>query len=134
MYGRGLRVSPTTVNVTITILATLIVFNKVGSVTGMYRHLIPFVTFFCIVKYVVVLKVGFSFVVPTMGAVYGFTFAPNTTTKNLMKHNVVVTVRCKVTEKLFSGRSNVNSTPVTTTTTRAEGPIHRTLISDANAF
>lgn len=111
----------------------LIILKKVREVTGMSRVVMPFVTILCMKLTMVVVVAGVATIPTTLTSVIGSTFAKDTLTKKTIK-SVFMTVRGNITEKVFSGRSKLNDTPVTTTTTEAGRPIHRKLISVAKAF
>lgn len=134
LFNRGTSIVSVVMNILITTVATIMVFKNVGSVSEIYRLLMPFVTIFCILNYLVVLNVGFSILNGAFRVVFRSTFSLGSITNNFLNSDLVLTTHCNVTENLFDGRSNVNSTPVITSTTRAEGPIHRTVVSSANAF
>lgn len=117
----------------LTFYINTILVNKVGHVTDIDRVIIPFVTITCFMFTLVLVVYGVAGIPTTIIAIIRNTFRPHTIANNIM-NDVFITVRGNITENVFSGRTKLNDTPVTTTTTRARRPIHRKLIDVANAF
>lgn len=117
----------------LTFYITTILVNKMGHVTDIDRVVIPFVTIVCVMFILILIMYGVATIPTTFTAVMGTTFSPGTVANNTIK-DFLITVRGNITEKVFSGRTKLNDTPVTTTTTRAGRPMHRKLIDVAKAF
>lgn len=123
--GNSFGVPNVIAKVIIYTLVTIVVCNKLGEVIAIARGFIPFVTTFCVVNTLVVVVMGFHRVNSTFNRVFSKTFDVHSIKKNIVKCNVSETVHFNITHKMFSGRTNLNSSMVIRSSSSTGRPMAR---------
>lgn len=131
--GRSTSAFGLVVKVILTTLVTLVLLKKVGHVNRIARGLIPFVTIVCVLLTLKMMVIGFGTVPNMFKTVVRNTFGPSTIANKTMK-DFFVDVGGKISEKVFSGRTNLKANSVTRTYTSAGGPMGRNFFNVFRIF
>lgn len=92
---------------------------------------------FCVTTKLLYVTLGFRGMPRNLCLVFVVTFSPTTIRNkiiNAVAISIVGTIHFNITHNYFSGRTNLNSTTVSTTTSAASSPTQRKCISVAKAF
>lgn len=127
---RGTFNMPPVCAAVVLITITTMVILEGGTAMGILSVIIPVVTIYCFTVAVFVVVGGVNVVPSIFSEVFRRTFnVERITTKNFK--TILVG---NMGENLFSGRTNSNSTPYTTTTTRYSAPMGTKLARTLNMF
>lgn len=116
------------------VLAALVIFGGVKSISKVCEKLVPFMAIFYVAGCILILGYNYDYIIPTIQTICSMAFKPGAAAGGLVGSGIMMAARYGIARGLFSNESGMGSAPIVAAAAQTRNPVRQALVSATGTF